>query len=73
MREFHIIFLALLSYLIFCSAALWFISSYKQVIFFCSGGVLSHTFELEAKSKGVFSGEPAVIKFRVPTNAALQV
>jgi translocon-associated protein subunit beta len=39
----------------------------------CSGGVLSHTFELEAKSKGVFSGEPAVIKFRVPTNAALQV
>jgi translocon-associated protein subunit beta len=39
----------------------------------CSGGILSHTFELEAKSKGVFSGEPAVIKFRVPTNAALQV
>jgi translocon-associated protein subunit beta len=37
-----------------------------------AGGVLSHTFELEAKSKGVFSGEPAVIKFRVPTNAALQ-
>ncbi|CAI8592475.1 unnamed protein product [Vicia faba] len=38
-----------------------------------ASGVLSHTFELEAKSKGVFSGEPAVIKFRVPTNAVLQV
>ncbi|KAL5058908.1 hypothetical protein RYX36_030512 [Vicia faba] len=38
-----------------------------------AGGVLSHTFELEAKSKGVFSGEPAVVKFRVPTNAVLQV
>ena len=38
-----------------------------------SGGILSHTFELEAKSKGLFAGEPAVIKFRVPTKAALQV
>ncbi|KAK7395967.1 hypothetical protein VNO78_16614 [Psophocarpus tetragonolobus] len=37
-----------------------------------AGGILSHTFELEAKTKGVFSGEPAVIKFRVPTKAALQ-
>ncbi|KAH1077153.1 hypothetical protein GLYMA_19G099900v4 [Glycine max] len=37
-----------------------------------AGGIISHTFELEAKSKGVFAGEPAVIKFRVPTKAALQ-
>ncbi|XP_061351010.1 uncharacterized protein LOC133296069 isoform X2 [Gastrolobium bilobum] len=37
-----------------------------------AGGVLSHTFELEAKTKGVFSGEPAIIKFRIPTKAALQ-
>ncbi|TKY63004.1 Translocon-associated protein subunit beta [Spatholobus suberectus] len=37
-----------------------------------AGGILSHTFELEAKAKGVFAGEPAVIKFRVPTKAALQ-
>ncbi|KAK7311319.1 hypothetical protein RJT34_09374 [Clitoria ternatea] len=37
-----------------------------------AGGILSHTFELEAKVKGVFAGEPAVIKFRVPTKAALQ-
>ncbi|XP_027352267.1 translocon-associated protein subunit beta [Abrus precatorius] len=37
-----------------------------------AGGILSHAFELEAKSKGLFSGEPAVIKFRVPTKAALQ-
>ncbi|KAG4912589.1 hypothetical protein JHK82_053175 [Glycine max] len=38
-----------------------------------AGGIISHTFELEAKSKGVFAGEPAVIKFRVPTKAALQL
>ncbi|KAL2320363.1 hypothetical protein Fmac_029332 [Flemingia macrophylla] len=37
-----------------------------------AGGILSHTFELEAKSKGVFSSEPAIIKFRVPTKSALQ-
>ncbi|KAI4350459.1 hypothetical protein L6164_004913 [Bauhinia variegata] len=37
-----------------------------------AGGILSHSFELEAKAKGVFSGAPAVIKFRVPTKAALQ-
>ncbi|KAK7290544.1 hypothetical protein RIF29_05044 [Crotalaria pallida] len=37
-----------------------------------AGGILSHTFELEAKTKGVFSGAPALIKFRVPTKAALQ-
>lgn len=39
----------------------------------CSGGILSHSFELEAKTKGVFNGAPAVIKFRIPTKAALQV
>ncbi|KAI4387893.1 hypothetical protein MLD38_000283 [Melastoma candidum] len=38
-----------------------------------AGGVLSHTFELEAKEKGMFYGAPAVITFRVPTKAALQV
>nr|AFK38420.1 unknown [Lotus japonicus] len=37
-----------------------------------AGGILSHTFELEAKTKGVFSGQPAVIKFRIPTKSALQ-
>ncbi|RYR04831.1 hypothetical protein HN51_041377 [Arachis hypogaea] len=37
-----------------------------------AGGILSHTFELETNTKGVFAGEPAVIKFRVPTKAALQ-
>ncbi|XP_019437401.1 PREDICTED: translocon-associated protein subunit beta-like [Lupinus angustifolius] len=37
-----------------------------------AGGVLSHTFELEVKTKGVFSSEPAVVKFRIPTKAALQ-
>ena len=38
-----------------------------------SGGILSHSFELEAKQKGVFYGSPAVITFRIPTKAALQV
>ncbi|KAE9586556.1 putative immunoglobulin-like protein [Lupinus albus] len=37
-----------------------------------AGGILSHTFDLEVKTKGVFSSEPAVVKFRVPTKAALQ-
>ncbi|KAI4348365.1 hypothetical protein L6164_009097 [Bauhinia variegata] len=37
-----------------------------------AGGILSHSFELEAKAKGVFSGAPAVIKFRIPTKSALQ-
>uniref|UniRef100_A0A1S3Z164 Translocon-associated protein subunit beta-like n=1 Tax=Nicotiana tabacum TaxID=4097 RepID=A0A1S3Z164_TOBAC len=32
----------------------------------------SHTFELEAKTKTVFYGAPAVITFRIPTKAALQ-
>ncbi|KAF8013081.1 hypothetical protein BT93_I1068 [Corymbia citriodora subsp. variegata] len=38
-----------------------------------AGGLLSHSFELEAKEKGMFFGAPAVIKFRVPTKAPLQV
>ncbi|KAL6541386.1 hypothetical protein OROGR_010872 [Orobanche gracilis] len=36
------------------------------------GAVLSHSFELEAKSKTVFYGPPAIITFRIPTKAALQ-
>ncbi|KAL6139382.1 hypothetical protein ACLB2K_057687 [Fragaria x ananassa] len=35
-------------------------------------GVISHSFELEAKTKGMFNGAPAVITFRIPTKAALQ-
>ncbi|GLT81618.1 hypothetical protein SLE2022_000590 [Rubroshorea leprosula] len=37
-----------------------------------AGGLLSHSFELEAKSKGMFYGVPAVVTFRIPTKAALQ-
>ncbi|KAL0344177.1 UNVERIFIED_CONTAM: hypothetical protein Sangu_1305100 [Sesamum angustifolium] len=37
-----------------------------------AGTVLSHSFELEAKTRTVFYGAPAVITFRVPTKAALQ-
>ncbi|KAK6155347.1 hypothetical protein DH2020_009595 [Rehmannia glutinosa] len=37
-----------------------------------AGAVLSHSFELEAKTKTVFYGPPAVITFRIPTKAALQ-
>ncbi|KAK4772018.1 hypothetical protein SAY86_013793 [Trapa natans] len=37
------------------------------------GALLSHSFELEAKEKGVFYGAPAVITFRIPTKAASQV
>lgn len=39
----------------------------------CSGGLLTHSFELEGKTKGLFYGAPAVITFRIPTKAALQV
>lgn len=38
-----------------------------------SGAVLSHSFELESTVKSVFYSTPAVITFRVPTKAALQV
>ncbi|KAK8619028.1 hypothetical protein V6N13_132997 [Hibiscus sabdariffa] len=37
-----------------------------------AGGVLSHSFELEAKRQGMFYGAPAVITFRIPTKAAPQ-
>ncbi|XVF16128.1 hypothetical protein REPUB_Repub10bG0004700 [Reevesia pubescens] len=37
-----------------------------------AGGLLSLSFELEAKRQGMFSGAPAVITFRIPTKAALQ-
>ncbi|XP_074309179.1 uncharacterized protein LOC141643776 isoform X1 [Silene latifolia] len=36
------------------------------------GAVLSHSFELETQVKGKFQGAPAVVKYRVPTKAALQ-
>ena len=39
----------------------------------CSGGLLTHSFELEAKTKGLFYGASAVITFRIPTKAAFQV
>ncbi|KAI3417957.1 uncharacterized protein J3R85_014092 [Psidium guajava] len=38
-----------------------------------AGGLISHSFELEAKEKGMFFGAPAIIKFRIPTKAPLQV
>ncbi|XP_044465832.1 translocon-associated protein subunit beta-like [Mangifera indica] len=37
-----------------------------------AGGILSHSFELEAKVKGMFYGAPAIVTFRIPTKAALQ-
>ncbi|XP_074555701.1 uncharacterized protein LOC141811579 [Curcuma longa] len=37
-----------------------------------AGTSASHSFVLESKSKGVFYGSPAVIRFRVPTKAVLQ-
>ena len=39
----------------------------------CRGGIVSHSFELEAKEKLLFNGAPALITFRIPTKAALQV
>jgi translocon-associated protein subunit beta len=38
-----------------------------------TGAILSHSFELESSTKGLFYGVPAVITFRIPTKAALQV
>ncbi|KAF3509828.1 hypothetical protein F2Q69_00000559 [Brassica cretica] len=37
-----------------------------------AGGILSHSFELEARVKGRFHGAPALVTFRIPTKAALQ-
>jgi Translocon-associated protein beta (TRAPB) len=39
----------------------------------CRGASVSHSFVLKSDVKGVFQGSPAVVKFRVPTKAALQV
>ncbi|XP_071725375.1 uncharacterized protein [Rutidosis leptorrhynchoides] len=38
-----------------------------------AGGILSHSFELEATTKGLFYGVPAVVTFRIPTKTDLQV
>ncbi|KAL0685449.1 hypothetical protein Bca4012_052297 [Brassica carinata] len=37
-----------------------------------SGQVLSHSFELKSKTKGLFYGSPAVVTFRVPSKGVLQ-
>ncbi|KAK1359349.1 Translocon-associated protein subunit beta [Heracleum sosnowskyi] len=37
-----------------------------------AGSILSHTFELESKLQKLFYATPAIIRFRVPTKAALQ-
>ncbi|RWW04967.1 hypothetical protein GW17_00031778 [Ensete ventricosum] len=37
-----------------------------------SGSSASHSFIVESKAKGMFHGSPAVIKFHIPTKAALQ-
>ncbi|KAJ8479316.1 hypothetical protein OPV22_023043 [Ensete ventricosum] len=36
------------------------------------GSSASHSFIVESKAKGMFHGSPAVIKFHIPTKAALQ-
>ncbi|CAH2045314.1 unnamed protein product [Thlaspi arvense] len=36
------------------------------------GQVLSHSFELQTKTKGLFYGSPAVVTFRVPSKGVLQ-
>lgn len=37
-----------------------------------AGASVSHSFTLDSQVKGMFHGSPAVIKYRVPTKAALQ-
>ncbi|KAL7168586.1 hypothetical protein ACSBR2_038930 [Camellia fascicularis] len=37
------------------------------------GALVSHAFELESEVQALFYGAPAVITFRIPTKAALQV
>ncbi|KMZ60510.1 putative Translocon-associated protein, beta subunit [Zostera marina] len=37
-----------------------------------SGSIVTHSFVLESKVKGLFHAKPAVIKFRIPTKASLQ-
>uniref|UniRef100_A0A1J3H5U5 Translocon-associated protein subunit beta n=1 Tax=Noccaea caerulescens TaxID=107243 RepID=A0A1J3H5U5_NOCCA len=36
------------------------------------GQVLSHSFELQTKTKGLYYGSPAVVTFRVPSKGVLQ-
>ncbi len=38
-----------------------------------SGGSLSHSFIVESRIKGPFSGSPAVVKYRVASKSTLQV
>ncbi|KAF5957733.1 hypothetical protein HYC85_004958 [Camellia sinensis] len=38
-----------------------------------SGALVSHAFELESEVQALFYGAPAIITFRIPTKAALQV
>ncbi|CAN8299717.1 unnamed protein product [Cochlearia groenlandica] len=37
-----------------------------------AGGILSHSFELESKVKGMFYGAPTMVTYRIPTKTALQ-
>ncbi|KAL7189914.1 hypothetical protein ACSBR1_039538 [Camellia fascicularis] len=37
------------------------------------GALVSHDFELESEVQALFYGAPAVITFRIPTKAALQL
>lgn len=63
----------------FHAASLCYVIHYKVLqemtfIFVASSGVTaSHAFVLETKVQGRFQGSPAVITYRVPTKAALQV
>ena len=61
------------SFLIINAFVAAFIRFVINVIYVCRGGILSHSFELEAKVKGPFYGAPAVVTFRIPTKTALQV
>ncbi|XP_021908946.1 translocon-associated protein subunit beta-like [Carica papaya] len=38
-----------------------------------ANALVSHSFELETKVKGLFYGTPALITFKIPTKAAVQV
>jgi hypothetical protein len=49
------------------------VTEIDSVVFNFSGSTASHAFVLETKAQGRFQGSPAVIKYRVPTKAVLQV
>jgi hypothetical protein len=52
----------------------WYVvTEIDSVVFNFSGSTASHAFVLETKAQGRFQGSPAVIKYRVPTKAVLQV